>query len=431
MLHSEPKYSIGIYGGWGSGKTYLLMRVKKTLQEKHGFDNCVFFNAWKYEEDSAHVTIPLILTILSYIYNKYEVSLNDKPHKNQSQNLKQYLIQVMSGLSMKMTFGVPKVAEIEADYDFLKLFEKKNSFEQTSPLDSSTLYDQIKKLKLERTKVQEGIDLIEGLIDGNYGIVEGANENPELKLAIFVDDLDRCNPTKAFEMFEAIKLLFDIKKGIVFVLALNNEIIERIVELKYKHLNDPELTGRAYLKKIIQLPVNMPSWQSEDIDNYIVSLLENYHDQYFKDIFKQNIVLIKAAVGSNLAEIKRFLNLFIFNYKILQDDGIKPTNLLAIQALAQRWTPFYASIFSNKLFFDSVYKKLHEDKNVKDILSEPITPADEQTLRNLMTILDNDEGLVDFLKGPGNTIFESNLLEQWECYQTIKRVIRVRNIFPY
>jgi hypothetical protein len=177
------------------------------------------------------------------------------------------------------------------------------------------------------------------------------------------------------------------------------------------------LTGHDYLKKIIQLPVNMPLWQSDDINSYIASLLENYPNTEFKEFLdKNNIELIKTTARSNLGEIKRFLNIFIFNYKILHD-YVEPTYLLAIQALAHRWRSFYEKIFSNELFPDRVYKKLY-DKDVEDRASELLTSGDRQTLTDLMSMLDKDKDLEDFLKVAPRDIFHDKLLERW-IYQTI------------
>jgi hypothetical protein len=43
-----------------------------------------------------------------------------------------------------------------------------------------------------------------------------------------------------------------------------------------------------------------------------------------------------------------------------------------------------------------------------------------------MATLKGDQALVDFLKGPGNAIFQFNQPEQWEHYEIIKRVIHTQ-----
>lgn len=47
VLNSKPRFTVGIFGDWGIGKTTLLKNIKNKLEEKNA--NCVIFNAWRYE----------------------------------------------------------------------------------------------------------------------------------------------------------------------------------------------------------------------------------------------------------------------------------------------------------------------------------------------------------------------------------------------
>ena len=74
IFDSEPKFSIGVFGNWGTGKTTLLRNLEKNLSEKGC--NCLFFNAWKYEQEPAHISVPLILSILLEIYKDNKTELD-------------------------------------------------------------------------------------------------------------------------------------------------------------------------------------------------------------------------------------------------------------------------------------------------------------------------------------------------------------------
>jgi hypothetical protein len=50
---------------------------------------------------------------------------------------------------------------------------------------------------------------------------------------IVIDDLDRCLPEKALQVLEAIKLFLDVP-GVVFLLAVDREVIEKAVTNKYE-----------------------------------------------------------------------------------------------------------------------------------------------------------------------------------------------------
>jgi hypothetical protein len=96
---------------------------------------------------------------------------------------------------------------------------------------------------------------------------------PGMKVVVFIDDLDRCDPKKAVEVLEAIKLLLDLDRFIVF-LALDARIITQAVEEYYgKVLVEAEITGYEYLDKIVQIPFSIPEPPPDDLRQYIGSLI--------------------------------------------------------------------------------------------------------------------------------------------------------------
>jgi predicted KAP-like P-loop ATPase len=52
IKESIPKFSIGIYGEWGSGKTTLMKSIEEKLSQESNKDILtVWFNAWRYERE--------------------------------------------------------------------------------------------------------------------------------------------------------------------------------------------------------------------------------------------------------------------------------------------------------------------------------------------------------------------------------------------
>jgi predicted KAP-like P-loop ATPase len=207
----------------------------------------LFFNAWRYEQEPAHISIPLILEILLKLYEKNKDQI-DRSYSNRKHNFKERLSKVISGLSMKTTFGVPNLASIDIGYDFSKAQEREMKLKNFDT--------QLEIYRLEHTKVYEGIDLIVNLV-GNPKLV-GHGRNNGVKLVVFIDDLDRCKPEKAAEIFEFIKVFLDIP-GIVFILGLSDKVIERALRERYRYL-EGDFSASDYVKKIVQLPVDIPLW---------------------------------------------------------------------------------------------------------------------------------------------------------------------------
>jgi hypothetical protein len=400
LLESEPKFTMGVFGNWGTGKTTLLKNIENELKEQQQC-NCLFFNAWKYEQEPAHISIPLIMSILLSIYAENKSQIDKWKNENSQENLTERLHLVLNGLSLKMTFGVPGIANVDLGYDFSKPIEKKI-------FGISNLRKRLQQYRMEQTKIHEGIDLIKKLVESKN--IKGYGKDKRLKLVVFIDDLDRCTPEKAAEIFEIIKVFLDIT-GIIFVLGLSNRIIELALQERYKYLKD-EFKGSDYLKKIVQLPIHIPQWKPDDISDYIQSLLQGYDDYKLKEIFRDNVDMIVQGVESNPREVKRFLNLFILLHKI-QDD-IVPKHLLAIQAIRLRWEWFYDAVIVERSFIEQLHQYFLVDKGKSDAPT-PSTASPTTQSETVNRVL-REKALVEFLKGEGKIIFEIEFRE-WNRYK--------------
>src|SRR5215471_10617497 len=60
VSYSEPHFAIGIFGGWGSGKTTLMAAIKAALPSNTLV--IVDFNAWRFEREP-QLLLPLLDTI--------------------------------------------------------------------------------------------------------------------------------------------------------------------------------------------------------------------------------------------------------------------------------------------------------------------------------------------------------------------------------
>ena len=87
------------------------------------------------------------------------------------------------------------------------------------------------------------------------------------KIAVFIDDLDRCQPDKAVALLESIKLILS-QPGFVFVLAVDPQPIEGFLQKRYcSHFGCEEGDwGKFYMEKIIQLPIIIPNHRTRFAD---------------------------------------------------------------------------------------------------------------------------------------------------------------------
>jgi predicted KAP-like P-loop ATPase len=74
---STPKFSVGIYGEWGTGKTTLM----RNIEDKQRSDNKIltlWFNTWRYEREDQFAIIALMKTI-AYAMGEHRIYEELKP----------------------------------------------------------------------------------------------------------------------------------------------------------------------------------------------------------------------------------------------------------------------------------------------------------------------------------------------------------------
>ena len=73
ILNSTPQFTLGIFGEWGSGKTTMMKLIQQEIKSQTSNQiQTLWFNAWRYERETAHATYPLLISILG--------TLSTNPH---------------------------------------------------------------------------------------------------------------------------------------------------------------------------------------------------------------------------------------------------------------------------------------------------------------------------------------------------------------
>jgi hypothetical protein len=122
-------------------------------------------------------------------------------------------------------------------------------------------------------------------------------EKMDVKIILFVDDLDRCLEGRSVKVLEAIQLLLNTVGAPVLVfLAIDTRVIAASIENQFNKsldIHDAEISGQEYLDKIIQLPFCIPEVSSEKVQSYIVNCTRKSIE--YDDVVKQVIDLLDFA----------------------------------------------------------------------------------------------------------------------------------------
>lgn len=287
---------VGLFGEWGCGKTLHLRHIHQHFERQlpgskqdaipaTGLTLPVFFNAWRYETED-HLIIPLLKTtqhrLRKWIESQYDsVDKADQKFKAIYQRMSDTVVALASGFEgelggegAKLTFKPAEVLNASEDRQRKRLEDAKTHSDKLT----SIYYDfETEMLRLT----------------GRVG------NGPKLNFLFLIDDLDRCLPESAVKMLESIKLFLDVE-GCAFVLALDDEVVERGIAHRYReyglthnnramesiaHSLNPEhyrefasghdrvhanpITGHEYLEKIVQLPVRLPAPSATQVEVYL------------------------------------------------------------------------------------------------------------------------------------------------------------------
>lgn len=222
---------ISIDGYWGTGKTFMLKRWQKDL-ENQGFQ-AIYFNAW--EDDFCDDPLLAILGQLSEHFSEGELKvLAAKILQSAKPLLRRNALSILE----KHTGITLQIDESEQDdRDFVKEY-----------LAQRATKDEVKK-HLERMS----------------HAVHNETGHP---LVFIIDELDRCRPTFAIELLERVKHIFDVP-NLLFVLGINQDELCKSLKSLYG-----EIEADIYLRRFFDLEFTLPEVDSQMFCNHLFDKFE-------------------------------------------------------------------------------------------------------------------------------------------------------------
>ncbi|MGH3037778.1 MAG: P-loop NTPase fold protein, partial [Gaiellaceae bacterium] len=81
VIASDPRFAVGIFGGWGSGKTTLMEAIEEAIiGSKPDHAIAVWFNAWRYEKET-HLIVPLLDTVREALLKWSDAQAKKQPRE--------------------------------------------------------------------------------------------------------------------------------------------------------------------------------------------------------------------------------------------------------------------------------------------------------------------------------------------------------------
>ncbi len=245
----EPSLTISIHGQWGTGKTFMLKRWQKDL-ENQSF-RAIYFNAWG--DDFCDDPLVAILGQLSEYFREGSLkSLADK---------------------------VAKVAIPLVWQNIRGTLEKHTGITLVLDQSKETRQDPLNSYLSQRATKDE----LKGCLTEMSDKIRDETGHP---MVFIIDELDRCRPTFAIELLERVKHIFDVP-NLVFVFGLNRDELCKSLQSIYG-----EIDADVYLRRFFDMEFTLPEVDSVTFGNY---LMQKYGlDEFFGALSKNTTPWLPA-----------------------------------------------------------------------------------------------------------------------------------------
>lgn len=364
--------TIAIQGDWGSGKTSMMEMTREKLDTKI---YPVWFNTWQYSQFNldSELTVSFMREIVESIGAKGEVRKGFDKALNSIGSIAKNAVTLAADRFLGEKIGTAVGNAMDC-------------LNQSSPTYAAL---EVKNLRAEFEKCV------------NFALKAQGKE----KLVIFVDDLDRLNPSRAVELLEVLKNYLDCEKC-VFILAVDSSVIFQGVREKYS--SDITLQkAKSFFDKIIQVPFKMPI-DIYDIKNYVKNALQNLSiNVRSEDKLARLTNIIKLSIGNNPRSMKRLFN----SYNLLElvinsiaEEKLKDDSkliLFATLCMQNKFEYMYKLLVQNQeIINEELFEKLIDCKS--DIFASAKDLTDDEKanftefFNEILSLLDSDNnGVID------------------------------------
>jgi len=321
MDHQSPEsLVVGLYGGWGVGKTSIINMVVEELQ-----------NAAANSMDSDKSII-----------------LNFSPWSYSGQD------QLIYSFFMRLASALHSSDYLENKDQIIYLLELYISFftKRPTPTPLRTKSSLLSKLGFKRQEESEGWESGRDLTLVKSELNTLLREQKH-KVIIIIDNISRLEHHEIKQMFQIVKSIGDFNNT-VYLLSLDKN------QIKDDH--DARL-----LEKVVQLPFEVPPISQQDIEVILADRLmhiintvplDAWNAEYWADIYFSSLKLF----FHNCRDITRYINTLSFSYSRLRDI-VNPVDFFALTAIEVFEPNVYAGIRDNKdLFSDLFEADIEKDK---------------------------------------------------------------------
>lgn len=338
--------SVGISGGWGTGKSTLLRLIENRLaaegdrrKEAAGAAAptrfvVVHYDAWLYQgyDDARAALMESIATRLMAEAEGEPETVREKAVGVFRRVNKLRLLGLAADGAL-LAMGVPSMGAVSKALGAAGRMIH-------GDVDASEAADL-------KGGVKEGAERLKGVLrpaekDTPPRAIEefrsefaGLLKDLNAVLVVFIDNLDRCLPTQVIHTLEALRLFLFMGNS-AFCIAADEDMVRLSVSKHFEGMEGDHV--RDYLDKLIQVPIRVPRLGVPEITSYLMLLFAEIHP----DVPPARLDVLRSGIADLLqAAWKGEPPTAASAAKLVADPA--PQSLLATFEMAERMAPLLAN----------------------------------------------------------------------------------------
>lgn len=374
ITKSKTPFTIGLFGGWGVGKSSIIKTIKDKYNNDLNSDIAVFtYDAWKYSNDSFRRTFLFELKEFFKLEGTdsfksfYEDRSEDIDHRIALKKYSFWWWLTLSPLLLILIWALPAEMDLKITTSVISVFLTiistllRETFVQYkvtvskqkifAPEQFEKVFNEI--IEVVTNKPREKFEWIKKIF--------GKQKKKTKKLVIAIDNIDRCHKDLAFELLLTIKNFLD-KRGVVFIIPIDE------VEVK-KHISKQGNDANEFLRKLFNTSLSIKTISEGDLFAFAKRLNDDYKLGLQVDV----ISIVAQQFSKNPRKIIQFLN--VLQTEILLSKNQENRNLIPKGALTEN-IPFITKILIIREEWPKLYQKIKESTYSFANIYEEVKPKE-------------------------------------------------------
>ncbi|MAD43150.1 MAG: hypothetical protein CL623_12270 [Arcobacter sp.] len=380
---SESKYTIGLFGEWGTGKSSIVKTAQEELEKEKPNDiKFIVYDAWKYSGDSFRrmfirtLSEKLGFNLKNEIDNFYYDKVEEVEKKKFDDKTLYTNIGIFTAISIVIFIGltflfkdattstkdiglitiIPLVISSIAIFLNNTYKTEKKTIQYNKFFAPEQFENLTNNLLSKCIKDYPKIDKMKDFFNGKSTHVKNLE-----KIVIVIDNIDRCEGETAYQLLTNIKNFIANKEGIIFLIPIDDSALKRHLSIEN---GNKSKEADEFLRKFFNVSLKIKYFQPTDLFQFTNHLNQKHE----LGLNPNTIDIISKEYATNPRRIIQMLNNLTTELNLIKnkmtEEFIKENESLisVLLIIREEWIDLYKKI----VIEPHILKEMKSDSNLQE-----------------------------------------------------------------